>query len=89
MRITLKTAAEDRDVFLAVPFGLAGLLCFALSFTLKQPDGRPVLFAVLLIVCLACLWLSKNRLALAAALVIFISIRVAWALLSLALTSAH
>jgi drug/metabolite transporter (DMT)-like permease len=74
-------ASELRDLALGVPVCFAGLLCFALSFSLGKPDGRPVLFSILLAICLVCLALSRRRVQILSAIVVVICIRVVWALL--------
>ena len=64
---------------LGLVFVLAAFIALALTFSLGTPDGHPVAFGILLGVCAVCLLFSQQRLALLAALVAFLALRLVWA----------
>jgi hypothetical protein len=78
---------STKDQILGLIFIVSGLLCFALSFTVFRGNGRPILFGVCLSLCLICLVLAENKKGLALALLVFLAIRVAWALVIRGLTT--
>jgi hypothetical protein len=71
---------STKDTILLILFGFSGLLCFALSFSLFQSDGRPYLFAGCLVFCLICLAFAEKKKELVLGTVAFISLRVVWAI---------
>lgn len=70
----------DRDANIGVVFVFATLLAAALSLSLRSPDGRPWLFTAAMTVSLLCLWKAKNKGALLLGLLLFVGLRLAWAL---------
>jgi hypothetical protein len=50
-----------RDEILGIIFAITGLLAFALSFTLLDADGRPILFSASLGIALVCLAFIRNK----------------------------
>ena len=67
-----------RDVILAAVFAGTSLLAFALSFTLMNDDGRPLLFSALVAVSMFCLWKAKSKVALIGTALFFLMSRVLW-----------
>jgi hypothetical protein len=74
-----KYAPSTKDQVLGVIFVISAMLCFGLSFTLFQPNGRPFLFGGCLLICGVCLAFADNRKGIALAFVVFLGIRVVWA----------
>lgn len=72
---------STKDTILLILFGFGGLLCFALSFSLLQSDGKPYLFGGCLALCLICLLLADKKKELVLGTVGFILLRVVWAIL--------
>jgi glucose dehydrogenase len=72
---------STKDTILGVLCAFSGLLCFALSFSLLQENGRPYLFSGCLAVCLVCLLLTEKKKELVLATAAFILLRVFWAIL--------
>jgi hypothetical protein len=77
-----KYVPSTKDQILGVIFVICALLCFGLSFTLFQANGRPVLFGGCLVTCGVCLTFADNRKGIALAFVIFLGIRVIWAFIA-------
>jgi hypothetical protein len=69
-----------KDVALGVVFSFSGLLAFALSFTLSDADGRPILFAACIALCIVCLIFATNKTGVLLGFAAFILVRLAWAL---------
>ena len=63
---------------LGAVFIASSFLVLALSFTLSDSDGRPILFSVALAVSLVCLWQAHHRLALVVAFVAMLALRILW-----------
>ena len=70
-----------KDQVLGIVFVVSALLCFGLSFTLFQPNGRPFLFISCFLFCLICLTLSENKKGIGLAFVGFLAIRMLWAVI--------
>ena len=68
-----------KDTILGVLCAFSALLCFALSFTLLTPDGRPCLFAGSLAVFFVCLMFVEKKWAITGGAAIFILLRLIWA----------
>jgi hypothetical protein len=68
-----------KDTILMVPCALSGLLGFALSFSLLQPDGKPYLFIGCVVVLLVSLLLADKRKELTLGVGCFIALRLVWA----------
>jgi hypothetical protein len=79
-RGTNEPSAKDR--VLGVVFGFSGLLCFALSFTVLNPNGRPVLFFSCLCVCLVCLAFVDNKKGVVLGFLLFLLLRTIWAFMT-------
>jgi hypothetical protein len=69
---------STKDTILLILFGSGALLCFSLSFTLLQDNGRPFLFGGSLVLCLLCILLAQKRKEMLLGTVGFIAIRVLW-----------
>lgn len=70
-----------KEITLAVVFSFSGLLAFALSFTMLQSNGRPLLFAFCIGVCLICLFFSNNKKGVIGTFVALFVVRLFWALI--------
>ena len=82
----LGSRLSTKDTILCVPIGFSGLLGFALSFSLFQPEGRPYLFGACLIVCVVSLLFADKKKDLFLGSLAFILLRLAW---SAAITGLH
>jgi len=69
---------STKDTFLLILSGFSGLLGFALSFSLFQPEGRPYLFMTCALLCLACLAFAEKKKEIALGTLGFILLRVIW-----------
>lgn len=58
----VENESSRKDVFLAVVFGISGLLAFGLSFSLLQSNGWPFLFGFCAFVCIGGIALAENKL---------------------------
>lgn len=67
-----------KDTILLGLCGFSGLLCFALSFTLMQPDGRPYLFGGSLAVFVVGLLFAEKRKDIFLGTIAFILLRLVW-----------
>jgi len=70
-----------KDIVVGVVFCFSSLVAFALSFTVLEPDGRPILFTVLVVICLACFLIADNKKGVLLGGAAFLLVRVVWALL--------
>lgn len=70
-----------KDTILIGVCGFSGLLCFALSFTLMQPDGRPYLFGGSLAVFIVGLLFAEKRRDILLGTIAFILLRLVWSAL--------
>lgn len=67
-----------RDGLLGAAFTASSLLALALSLGVAEPDGRPLLFVVMLGISVVCLTLAKYRLGLVLGFLVVLVIRIAW-----------
>jgi hypothetical protein len=72
---------STKDELLGVVFVFSSLLGFALSFTVLQSNGRPVLFTVCVLVSVLCLALANNKKGIALGFLAFLALRTVWALI--------
>jgi hypothetical protein len=80
--VTPVSREERRDALFGAIFAGCGFVAFALSFTLFSEDGRPVLFGVLVCVCIVCVLLAQQKWVVVASLPALFLVRVVWALMS-------
>jgi hypothetical protein len=70
--------SSRKDIALGTVFVFTGLFCFALSFTLFQANGRPVLFFASLAICLGSLAFANSKKGLLLGLLLFAAVRLIW-----------
>jgi len=76
---------STKDICLIAVIAPCGLLCFALSFTLLQDNGRPYLFCGSLAVFLVCLLFADKKRDILGGMVVFIMLRVVWSIMTTSL----
>ena len=64
-----------KDHILGVIVLFSGTFAFALSFTLRQTNGKPALFAASIVIAAACLLIASNRKAILLGLIGFLALR--------------
>ena len=78
-----------KDTILLMLCGFSGLLGFALSFTLMQPDGRPYLFCCCVAIFVLSLLFAERKKEIALGTLAFILLRLVWAAIVTALHAGH
>lgn len=69
-----------KDMILGVLFAFSALVAFALSFSLRQTDGRPYLFTGCIAFCVLCLLFIAKKKEIVLGALLFILVRLVWSI---------